>query len=97
MPAKTKGARASKKSSASKPRPRAKASDETAAATTPAAPDNLADTERDARNFTRGVLIRGEAATPDEAGKLPPGATHEIVGEDEEGLPVIKRSRYSAF
>jgi hypothetical protein len=53
--------------------------------------------ERDAQTFTRGVIIRGEAARPDEDGDLPSGATHEIVGEDEKGLPVIERRRYSAF
>lgn len=92
MPAKAKGAQASKKSRDSKSRPQPKAEDETTAAA-----DSPLESERDARNFTRGVIIRGEAAKPDEEGKLPPGATHEIVGEDEEGLPIIKRSRYSAF
>jgi hypothetical protein len=55
------------------------------------------ESKRDARNFTRGVIIRGEAAEPDESGNLPPGATHEIVGEDEQGLPVIERRRFSTF
>lgn len=89
MPAKAKGATARK--SRAKSRPKAKPAEETQAA------ESNRDAERDAQNFTRGILIRGEAARPDESGNLPSGATHEIVGEDEEGLPVIERRRYSAF
>jgi hypothetical protein len=87
MPAKGKGA--SPKKSGGKSSRKAKPDDSTAAED--AIPESAAQT------FTRGVLIRGEAAKPDEGGDLPAGATHEIVGEDEEGLPVIERRRYSAF
>lgn len=46
-------------------------------------------------HFVRGVLIRGEAVKT-RRGKLPPGATHEIVEEpDEEELPKIRRRRFS--
>lgn len=44
--------------------------------------------------FVRGVVTRGEAAEPEE-GKLPSGATHEIV-ESEESPPRIRRKRFSA-
>lgn len=45
------------------------------------------------RKFERGLIVRGEAVP---AGKsLPPGATHEIVGTDAEGAPVLKRRRFS--
>ena len=45
------------------------------------------------RKFERGVIARGEAVP---AGKpLPPGATHEIVGTDAEGAPILKRKRFS--
>ena len=45
------------------------------------------------RKFERGVIARGEAVP---AGKpLPPGATHEIVGTDAEGVPILKRKRFS--
>jgi hypothetical protein len=47
--------------------------------------------------FVRGLVERGEAAKPDGSGKLPPGATHEIVGETETGLPIVVRRRFSAF
>jgi hypothetical protein len=46
------------------------------------------------KQFVRGVVIRGEAASPGADGKLPPGATHEIVGTDAEGEPVIERRRF---
>jgi hypothetical protein len=47
--------------------------------------------------FERGILERGEAAVADEHGKLPPGITHEIVGHDAAGRPILKRRRFSAF
>ena len=45
--------------------------------------------------FVRGVIERGEAAKPDRNGKLPPGATHEIVEKTEGELPKIRRRRFS--
>jgi len=45
------------------------------------------------RKFERGVIARGEAVPAGEP--LPPGATHEIVGIDAEGEPVLKRKRFS--
>lgn len=96
MPAKDKGASSRKSGGKSrqkaKPRPSSPEKSDDAAP-----PEAQTGAERDASNFTRGVLIRGEAARPDESGELPSGATHEIVGEDEEGTPVIQRRRYSAF
>lgn len=47
--------------------------------------------------FERGLVERGEAAPADAQGRLPPGATHEIVGHDESGRPILKRRRFSAF
>ena len=48
------------------------------------------------KRFIEGLLERGEAAEPDENGKLPPGATHEIVEEDSEGERTVRRRRFSA-
>jgi hypothetical protein len=54
--------------------------------------------ERKAKEaFERGILERGEAAVADEHGKLPPGVTHEIVGHDAAGRPILKRRRFSMF
>jgi hypothetical protein len=45
------------------------------------------------KKFEQGILARGEAVP---AGKpLPPGATHEIVGETPDGTPILKRKRFS--
>jgi len=45
--------------------------------------------------FERGLIERGEAAPADEHGRLPPGVTHEIVGHNELGRPILKRRRFS--
>jgi hypothetical protein len=45
--------------------------------------------------FVRGLMARHQAARPDKDGKLPPGATHEIIGEAENGLPIVRRRRFS--
>jgi hypothetical protein len=47
--------------------------------------------------FERGIVERGEAALADEDGKLPPGVTHEIIGYDATGRPILKRRRFSAI
>ena len=44
-------------------------------------------------SFVKGLLARGQAARPNSDGSLPPGATHEIVGETEAGLPILRRRR----
>jgi len=48
-------------------------------------------------SFVKGLVERGEAAKPDASGQLPPGATHEIVGATETGLPIVVRRRFSAY
>ena len=50
--------------------------------------------KRAAEAFIRGLIERGEAAKADEHGNLPPGATHEIVGESPSGLPIVVRRRF---
>jgi hypothetical protein len=61
-------------------------------------PDTEAERQRKAREaFERGIIERGEAAVADEQGRLPPGVTHEIVGHDASGRPILKRRRFSAF
>jgi hypothetical protein len=49
------------------------------------------------RKFVEDTLIRGEAAEPDEEGKLPSDATHEVVEKHEGDLPKIRRRRFKAF
>ena len=49
-----------------------------------------------ARISSGAFLTRGEAAALAPGGKLPPGATHEIVDKDEQGRPTkIVRRRFS--
>ena len=59
-----------------------------------------AETEEERRRkaqeaLERGIIERGEAAVADEKGRLPPGVTHEIVGHDASGRPILKRRRFS--
>lgn len=48
------------------------------------------------RAYVAGLIARGEAACVDDDGKLPAGATHELV-EDDKGRLTAKRKRFSAF
>ena len=64
------------------------------AAKTPKSPEESRQKQTAEEQFVRGVLVRGEAAKP-EQGELPPDATHEIVEEREGELPKIRRRRYS--
>jgi len=57
------------------------------------APESVPTPEQEARHFVEGLLIRSEAAERVD-GKLPPGATHEIV-TDEEGHARPVRRRFS--
>jgi hypothetical protein len=47
------------------------------------------------RRYVEDLVARGEAAEPDDEGNLPPGATHEIIGRRADGLPRIRRRRFS--
>jgi hypothetical protein len=61
-------------------------------------PATEADRQQKAQEaFERGIIERGEAAAADETGKLPPGVTHEIVGHDAAGRPILKRRRFSIY
>jgi hypothetical protein len=61
------------------------------------APEQESAEQTAERKFVEDALIRGEAAEPDEEGKLPSDATHEIVEEHEGDLPKIRRRRFKAF
>jgi|GEM_PF-3204738 len=48
----------------------------------------------DAQAYVRGIVARGEAGRAGADGKLPPGVTHEIVGQHAaSGLPILVRRR----
>jgi hypothetical protein len=60
--------------------------------------DDEAERKRKAKEaFERGIIERGEAAVANENGQLPPGVTHEIIGHDPDGRPILKRRRFSTF
>lgn len=45
------------------------------------------------RKYEQGIINRGEAGKP--GVPLSPGATHQIVGSNPDGTPILKRSRFS--
>ena len=58
-------------------------------------PDDIVPTDPATKAFVRALLARGEAGLPDAGGQLPPGVTHEIVGETADGIPILRRRRFS--
>jgi hypothetical protein len=48
-------------------------------------------------SFVRALVARGQAARADPSGNLPAGATHEIVGETKEGVPILRRRRFGSI
>jgi hypothetical protein len=44
-------------------------------------------------SFVNALVARGQAARANPDGSLEPGVTHEIVGETEKGLPILRRRR----
>jgi hypothetical protein len=67
----------------------------------PKEPDNKDDVivpQDDAtRHFVQTLVANGQAARPNADGSLPPGVTHEIVGETAAGVPIVRRRRFSMF
>jgi hypothetical protein len=47
--------------------------------------------------FVKDLLVRGDAAAPDSAGKVPRDATHVIENQNEDGTTVVRRVRYKLF
>jgi hypothetical protein len=46
------------------------------------------------RRFIETLVANGQAAVRGKDGKLPPGVTHEIIGHEPDGLPIVKRIRF---
>ena len=46
-------------------------------------------------SFVQALVARGQAARVEPGGSLPPGVTHEIVGQTEAGLPILRRLRFA--
>jgi hypothetical protein len=49
------------------------------------------------RHFVQTLVANGQAARPNADGSLPPGVTHEIVGETASGVPIVRRRRFSMY
>ena len=49
------------------------------------------------RHFVQTLVANGQAARPNADGSLPPGVTHEIVGETATGMPIVRRRRFSLY
>ena len=49
------------------------------------------------RAFVQAQIESGAAVHPPADGRLPPGATHLIVGKTADGLPMLQRARFSVF
>jgi hypothetical protein len=48
-------------------------------------------------HFVQTLVANGQATRADPDGSLPPGVTHEIVGETSTGLPIVRRRRFALF
>ena len=67
----------------------------------PKAPENKDDVivpQDDAtRHFVQTLVANGQAARANADGSLPPGVTHEIVGETAAGVPIVLRRRLALY
>ena len=57
---------------------------------------DIVPSDPETASFVSGLVARGQAARRDASGTLPPGATHEIVGETADHLPILRRRRFAA-
>jgi hypothetical protein len=55
--------------------------------------DLIVPKDESSASFVQALVARGQAARPNPDGTLPKGATHEIVGMTEKGLPILRRRR----
>ncbi|HEX4439570.1 MAG TPA: hypothetical protein VH854_05835 [Thermoanaerobaculia bacterium] len=58
-------------------------------------PEPRQDAAEQSAEYVAGLIRRGEAAYPMEDGRLPPGATHEIVDDAPGKPPTVVRRRFS--
>jgi len=87
-----------KKTKAKRPAKRARRAPSPAAkppSVAEAIPAATPDEERAAsREYASSLRARGEVVPAGQP--LPPGATHEIVGQEPDGTPILRRRRFSA-
>ena len=64
----------------------------------PAGKDDVIVPQDDAaRRFVETLIANGQAARANADGSLPPGVTHEIVGETATGAPILRRRRFALY
>jgi len=64
----------------------------------PARQDDVIVPQDDAtRHFVQTLVANGQAARANADGSLPPGVTHEIVGETATGAPILRRRRFALY
>jgi hypothetical protein len=64
----------------------------------PAPQDDVIVPQDDAtRHFVQTLVANGQAARANADGSLPPGVTHEIVGETATGVPIVRRRRFALY
>ena len=63
----------------------------------PQGDDVIIPTDEASMEFVRGLIKRGEAVRLAPNAPLPPGVTHEIIGETEAGVPILRRRRFALF
>ena len=49
------------------------------------------------KHFVETLVANGQAARANADGSLPPGVTHEIVGETATGAPILRRRRFALY
>jgi len=59
--------------------------------------ETIVPSDETSKSYVEGLVARGEAVRVAPGAPLPSGATHEIVGETETGLPIVKRRRFNMF
>ena len=64
----------------------------------PANKDDVIVPQGDATtHFVQTLVANCQAARANADGSLPPGVTHEIVGETASGVPIVRRRRFSMY
>ena len=63
----------------------------------PAPQDVIVPQDDATRHFVQTLVANGQAARANADGSLPPGVTHEIVGETAAGVPIVRRRRFALY
>jgi hypothetical protein len=59
--------------------------------------DVIAPVDEATARFVQTLIANGQAAPANPDGSFPPGVTYEIVGKAPNGLPILRRRRFSMY